>query len=170
MLFGWLAGTRAKVWQPPFAIGDAVGSMSQAVMIAVAIAFMFYLKSRRMLGTLKGIEFLITVLLFSTLPPLLAFTWYFCFLHSLRHLLALAERLAPSRDWSAVGWVVLRSLPLTIITLAAAAAGYVWLRGFDLSEAESATKVIFWGLAALTFPHMLLTWWWERRHERLDHP
>ena len=172
VLFGWLAGTRAEVWQPSFAIGDAVGLMFQAAMIAVAIAlvFMFYLKSRRMLGTFNWIEFLTTVLLFWTLPPLLAFTWYFCFLHSLRHVLALAERLAPSRNWPAVGWVVLRGLPLTIITLAAAAAGYVWLRGFDLSEAESATKAIFWGLAALTFPHMLLTWWWERRHENLDQP
>jgi beta-carotene 15,15'-dioxygenase len=172
VLFGWLAGTPASAWQSSFHIGDSFGSMSRLPMIVVAAAMvlMLYLKSRRVLDAFAWIEFLATILLFWTLPPLLAFTWYFCFLHSLRHLLALAEHLAPSREWSAVGWVVWRGLPLTIVTLAGAAAGYVWLRGFDLSEAESATKVIFWGLAALTFPHMLLTWWWERRHESLDQP
>jgi beta-carotene 15,15'-dioxygenase len=170
VLFGWLAGTHAETWQPSSAIGDRFGSMPQAamVLVAVALVLMLYFKSRRLLDTFAWIEFLATILLFWTLPPLLAFTWYFCLLHSLRHLLALAERLAPSREWSAIGWVVWRGLPLTIVTLVAAAAGYVWLRGFDLSEAESATKVIFWGLAALTFPHMLLTWWWEQHHKSLD--
>ena len=172
VLFGWLAGTHAAAWQPPFHLGDSFGSMPRAAMVivAVALALMLYFKSRRLLDTFAWLEFLATILLFWTLPPLLAFAWYFCLLHSLRHLLALAERLAPSREWSAVGWVVLRGLPLTIMTLVAAAVGYVWLRGFDLSEAESATKVIFWGLAALTFPHMLLTWWWEQRHESLGQP
>ncbi len=172
VLFGWLAGTHAEAWQPPFHLGDTFGSMPRAGMaiVAVALVLMLYFKSRRLLDTFAWLEFLATILLFWTLPPLLAFAWYFCLLHSLRHLLALAERLAPSREWSAVGWVVLRGLPLTIMTLVAAAVGYVWLRGFDLSEAESATKVIFWGLAALTFPHMLLTWWWEQRHESLHWP
>jgi beta-carotene 15,15'-dioxygenase len=172
VLFGWLAGTHPEAWQPSIHISDRFGSMPQVamVLVAVALVLMLYFKSRRLLDTFAWIEFLATILLFWTLPPLLAFAWYFCFLHSLRHLLALAERLAPSREWSAVGWVILRGLPLTIMTLVAAAAGYVWLRGFDLSETESATKVIFWGLAALTFPHMLLTWWWERCHESLDRP
>jgi beta-carotene 15,15'-dioxygenase len=170
VLFGWLAGTRPEAWQPSFHIGDRFGSMPQAAMVLVVVALVLtlYFKSRRLLDTFAWMEFLATILLFWTLPPLLAFTWYFCLLHSLRHLLALAEHLAPSREWSAVGWVVLRGLPLTVVTLVAAAAGYIWLRGFDLSEAESATKVIFWGLAALTFPHMLLTWWWEQHQESLD--
>jgi beta-carotene 15,15'-dioxygenase len=167
LLFGWLAGTRPDAWQPAFHIGDKFGSMSRVVLvlIAAALVLMLYLKSQRLLDAFAWIEFLATILLFWTLPPLLAFAWYFCFLHSLRHLLVLAERLAPLSDWAAVGWVVWRGLPLTIVTLLAAAAGYVWLRSFELSEAESATKIIFWGLAALTFPHMLLTWWWERRGE-----
>jgi beta-carotene 15,15'-dioxygenase len=172
LLFGWLAGTRPEAWQPAFHIGDKFGSLSRValVLIAAALVLMLYLKSRRWLDTFAWIEFLATILLFWTLPPLLAFAWYFCFLHSLRHLLALAEHLAPNRDRAAVGWVVLRGLPLTIVTLLAAVAGYVWLRGFALSEAESVTKVIFWGLAALTFPHMLLTWWWERRGQNSHSP
>lgn len=172
VLFGWLAGTRAEVWQPSFHIIDRFDSMYPVTvaLVAAGLVLMLYLTSRRLLNPFAWTEFLITVLLFWTLPPLLAFAWYFCFLHSLRHVLVLAERLAPSCDWAAVGWVALRGLPLTVVTLAGAGAGYAWLRGVDLSEAESATKVIFWGLAALTFPHMLLTWWWGRRPENLDEP
>jgi hypothetical protein len=77
----------------------------------------------------------------------------------------LAERLAPPQKWAALGWVGLYGLPLTIITLIASGVGYAWLRHADLKEAEAITRVIFWGLAALTFPHMLLTWLWDRSDE-----
>jgi beta-carotene 15,15'-dioxygenase len=164
LLFAWLAGTRAETWHPAIYFGEIASSISTLVwpFIAGTVILMLYVKSHRLLDTVAWMEFLATILLFWTLPPLLAFAWYFCFLHSLRHLLALAEGLAPSREWGAVGWVMLRGLPLTVLTLIAATAGYLWLRRFDMAEAESVTKVIFWGLAALTFPHMLLTWWWER--------
>jgi beta-carotene 15,15'-dioxygenase len=167
LLFAWLAGTRAETWHPAFYLDEITSSISTLVWLFVAgtVILMLYLKSQRLLDTAAWMEFLATILLFWTLPPLLAFAWYFCFLHSLRHMLALAEGLAPSREWGAVGWVMLRGLPLTILTLIAAAAGYFWLRRFDMAEAESVTKVIFWGLAALTFPHMLLTWWWERSNK-----
>jgi beta-carotene 15,15'-dioxygenase len=132
-------------------------------MAAVAVVLMVYWRSRRFSDTFGWIEFLATVALFWTLPPLLAFAWYFCFLHSLRHLLTLAERLAPPQKWAALGWVALNGMPLTLITLIASGIGYAWLRHVDLNEAEAVTRVIFWGLAALTFPHMLLTWLWERK-------
>jgi beta-carotene 15,15'-dioxygenase len=164
LLFGWLAGTRAETWHPAIYFGEIASSISTLVwpFIAGTVILMLYRNSKRLLDIVALMEFLATILLFWTLPPLLAFAWYFCFLHSLRHLMALAERLAPSREWGAVGWVMLRGLPLTVLTLIAATAGYLWLHRFDMAEAESVTKVIFWGLAALTFPHMLLTWWWER--------
>lgn len=171
LLFAWLAGTRAEAWRPDFFLGaylsPTIGSISKLawLLVAAVMMLMFYLKSQRLLDTFAWIEFLATVAVFWTLPPLLAFAWYFCFLHSLRHLLALAEGLAPSRDWAAVRWVVVRGLPLTMLTLIGAAAGYFWLRRFNIGEAESVTKVVFWGLAAPTFPHMLLTWWWERSNK-----
>ncbi len=166
LLFGWLAGTHAETWQPALSITAAVDSMSRTVlsMLAVAGVLMVYLQSRRLsttLATFSWLEFLATVALFWTLPPLLAFAWYFCFLHSLRHLLTLAERLAPPQKWAALGWVALHGMPLTLMTLIASGIGYAWLRHVDLNEAEAVTRVIFWGLAALTFPHMLLTWLWE---------
>jgi beta-carotene 15,15'-dioxygenase len=164
LLFAWLADTGRQTWHPAFYLGEIARPISTLAWLVIAgiVILMLYLKSKRLLNPVAWMEFLATILLFWTLPPLLAFAWYFCFLHSLRHLLALAAGLAPSREWGAVGWVMLRGLPLTILTLIAAAAGYVWLRRFDMAVAESVTKVIFWGLAALTFPHMLLTWWWER--------
>lgn len=167
LLFGWLAGTRAKTWQPAFNITHAFDSMSWMVLLIAAAVALMYLKLQRFSDTFAWMEFLATIVLFSTLPPLLAFAWYFCFLHSLRHLLTLAERLAPPPKWAALGWVGVHGLPLTIITLIASSVGYAWLRHFDLDEAESITRVIFWGLAALTFPHMLLTWLWDRADETM---
>lgn len=176
LLFGWLAGTRAEAWQPAPSMTNALDSISRLALFplfplfpfflfAGAVVLMVYFKSRRLSDTFSWCEFLATVTLFWTLPPLLAFAWYFCFLHSPLHLLTLAERLAPSQKWAALGWVTLHGLPLTIITLIAGAAAYMWLRHTSLNEAESITRVIFWGLAALTFPHMLLTWLWHRGDE-----
>jgi beta-carotene 15,15'-dioxygenase len=165
LLFGWLAGTSAEIWQPALSITGVFDSMSWMVLLIAATVALVYLKLQRFSDTFAWMEFLATVVLFSMLPPLLAFAWYFCFLHSLRHLLTLAERLAPSQGWVALGWVGVHGLPLTIITLIASGVGYAWLRHFDLDEAESITRVIFWGLAALTFPHMLLTWLWDRSDE-----
>jgi beta-carotene 15,15'-dioxygenase len=165
LLFGWLAGTHAEAWQPALGITSAFDSMPQLamLMVAVAVVLMVYWRSRRSSATFGWMEFLATVALFWTLPPLLAFAWYFCFLHSLRHLLTLAERLAPPQKWVALRWVAIQGMPLTLITLIASGIGYAWLRHVDLNEAEAVTRVIFWGLAALTFPHMLLTWLWERK-------
>lgn len=167
LLFGWLARTPGDVWQAKWQLKWPLADIHSAwlpviLFIAAGVVLGVWLRTRRMSFLFRSIEFLSTVIIFWTLPPLLAFTWYFCFLHSLRHLLTLAERLAPSRQWIALGWVARHGAPLTLATIVASGAGYAWLRHVNLDEAEAITRVVFWGLAALTFPHMLLTWLWDR--------
>ncbi len=165
LLFGWLARTPGDVWRMRWQLASLQPVWLAATLFiagGVVLAAWLNMKVRRAPWLLRSAEFLSTVVLFWTLPPLLAFTWYFCFLHSLRHLLTLAERLAPSRQWAALSWVAWHGAPLTLATIAASVAGYAWLRHVNLDEAEAITRVVFWGLAALTFPHMLLTWLWDR--------
>jgi beta-carotene 15,15'-dioxygenase len=158
LVFGWLSNTPAETWVPPWA-----PAASYTLVAAVAAVAMLTARRDTAHRTQSRLEVAGTVLIFIVLPPLLAFAWYFCFLHSLRHLLTLAHRLSPGGYWEGMQWVAMRSLPLTILTLAIAVIAYQYLDVTQQAHGANLARVIFWGLAALTFPHMLLTAIWERQ-------
>ncbi len=176
MLFGWLANNPAERWLQPLSL--RFNTVLAILTIAAFFAVRFFREAAsrgsstseaRSEHTRFLLEFFATASLFATIPPLLAFTWYFCGLHAPRHLLSLAERLHGARTrapWPALTWVLVQSLPLTLITLIGAVFGYVWLQSFDHQSAL--LRVVFWGLAALTFPHMLLTAIWDRTATAID--
>ncbi len=88
-------------------------------------------------------------------PPLIAFTLYFCFLHSIRHTISLANDLDSKNFKNGIKLFVKKALPLTAIT------GVLYLIAItflsDSYEIDRAIlKTIFIGLASLTFPHILL--------------
>lgn len=90
---------------------------------------------------------------FAALPPLAGFAFYFLVVHSPRHMVELARRHAPrdaGRGWA---WALRRSLPLTAVTFAL---GGLVVAGLDGSGEERFLRATFWGLAALTVPHMIL--------------
>ena len=97
--------------------------------------------------------------------PLLAFTIYFCFLHSIRHSLSLIYELNKNNFNKGLKEFIKKALPLTIIT------GVLYLIGvFVLTNSYSLDnailKVIFIGLASLTFPHILLEYLLEKNEKR----
>tara|TARA_Y100000590_G_scaffold452862_1_gene596809 strand:- start:460 stop:1371 length:912 start_codon:yes stop_codon:yes gene_type:complete len=101
------------------------------------------------------------VILNATLPPLIAFTVYFCFLHSLRHSISLIKMLNNKNFIKGTQIFVKKALPLTILT----ALLYLFAVGFlsssnDLND--TILKVVFIGLASLTFPHILLEYLIEK--------
>ncbi len=100
-----------------------------------------------------------------TFSPLLAFTIYFCFLHSIRHSLSLIYELNKNNFNKGFKEFIKKALPLTIIT------GVLYLIGvFVLTNSYSLDnailKVIFIGLASLTFPHILLEYLIEKNEKR----
>ena len=98
------------------------------------------------------------------LSPLLAFTIYFCFLHSIRHSISLAFELNPNSVASGFALFVKKALPLTILTcLFSLIALYLLNNSYNLDSAI--LKVIFIGLASLTFPHMLLEYFLEKNEK-----
>ena len=96
--------------------------------------------------------------------PLIAFTIYFCFLHSVRHSISLMSEL--DRDDLGNGFKIFvkKALPLTIITAIFCAIG-LYLLNNTYNLESSILKIIFIGLAALTFPHILLEYLIEKNEK-----
>ena len=98
------------------------------------------------------------------LSPLVAFTIYFCFLHSIRHSITLIFELDKSFE-SGIKKFVSRAIPLTCITGVIFLLGIFFLNNFYTLD-EAIYKVIFIGLASLTFPHILLEYLLEKNEKR----
>ena len=113
--------------------------------------------------SLLFMDFLSILILNYFLNPILAFTFYFCFLHSIRHSISLIKEINTNLK-KGLPIFIKKALPLTIITIF----GYIFalyiLNNYnDLSE--SIYKVIFIGLASLTFPHILLEYLIEKNEQ-----
>lgn len=99
-------------------------------------------------------ELLAIALAAAALPPLLAFGLYFCLVHALRHMAALAEDHHPTRPAAAARLVAAVVLPSAAVCLAVLALSWDGIAGL----LDTATLVT-WSLrvvAALTVPHMAL--------------
>ena len=98
------------------------------------------------------------------LSPLIAFTVYFCFLHSIRHSISLAIDLDPNSLVNGFKLFVKKALPLTILTaIFSFIALYLLENSYNLDSAI--LKIIFIGLASLTFPHILLEYFLEKNEK-----
>ena len=96
--------------------------------------------------------------------PLLAFTLYFCFLHSIRHSITLILELEKNNLSLGFKMFVKKALPLTILTASLCLIGLYFINktyAFD----SSILKIIFIGLASLTFPHILLEYVLEKNEK-----
>ena len=83
--------------------------------------------------------------------PVLAFTFYFCFLHSIRHTISLIIEMK-------IDFKIFykKALPLTLATIIIFV-GCGWVITLNNYTFDNVVvKVIFVGLASLTFPHILL--------------
>ncbi|MBC7702419.1 MAG: Brp/Blh family beta-carotene 15,15'-dioxygenase, partial [Rhodoferax sp.] len=140
-LFGYLIGAGAAA--------DAV-DLLQAVTIPLLMGDLLVVCAAARVDWLAAGEVLCVVLLSIFATPLVAFTLFFCGMHSPRHFLrtALLAEMTPT--------TLLLQVALAP-TLACALAGGVALvvSGGQPLEARL-TQIVFVGLAALTVPHMLL--------------
>ena len=97
--------------------------------------------------------------------PLLAFTVYFCFLHSVRHSITLILELDNHDLVLGFKKFSKKALPLTILTAIVSLIGLYFLNNtYNLDS--SILKIIFIGLASLTFPHILLEYLLEKNEKQ----
>ena len=114
-------------------------------------------------STLSIMDFLSVILINYFLNPILAFTIYFCLLHSIRHSLSLIFELDVNFDVGLIKFIK-KALPLTLITAIVYLISIYSLNNFfELNNAIY--KVIFIGLASLTFPHILLEYLIEKNEK-----
>ena len=93
------------------------------------------------------IEVLLIIFTFYFFEPFIAFCLYFCFFHSLRHLLIEKETLNISFKK-----LIVSTIPITLISTIGIFLIYVLI----LQDNLSYLSLIFISLSALTVPHMLL--------------
>ena len=98
------------------------------------------------------------------LTPLVAFTIYFCFLHSIRHSITLIYEIDKNDFKNGLKIFSQKALPLTVLTTIFCLIGlYLLNNNYDFNS--SILKIIFIGLASLTFPHILLEYFLEKNEK-----
>ena len=106
-------------------------------------------------------DFISILLLNYFLSPILAFTIYFCFLHSIRHSFKLSNELNKNNFFKGFKAFTIKALPLTILTAVLFLISLLFLNNYYFLD-SAISKVIFIGLASLTFPHILLEYLIEK--------
>ena len=114
--------------------------------------------------SLMIVDFFSIIILNYFLTPILAFTIYFCFLHSIRHSISLIFELDKTFKVGLKKFIK-KAIPLTVITATIFIIAIYTLDNFYRLD-EAIYKVIFIGLASLTFPHILLEYLLEKNEKR----
>jgi Brp/Blh family beta-carotene 15,15'-monooxygenase len=115
----------------------------------------------RLAHALAILEMATTALLFCTVPPVEAFVVYFCFGHSVRHVLDVAVTADPLNARHAFARLALWAVPFTLATWLLGAIAYVvaFSREGEATQ-KSVARLVFIGLSCLTAPHMVLVEAW----------
>ena len=101
------------------------------------------------------------------LSPLMAFTIYFCFLHSIRHSFKLSNELNKKNFVKGFKDFLVKAMPLTILTAILFLISLFFLNNYYFLD-NAISKVIFIGLASLTFPHILLEYFLEKNEKQTN--
>ena len=132
------------------------------ILMALSLLSNFFINKNIFLSLLDSLSIIIININFE---PLLAFTIYFCFLHSVIHSLSLIKDINSKNLKKGLIVFLKKALPLTIITaLGFLIAVFILNKYYQLNSAIM--QVIFIGLASLTFPHILLEYLLEKNEKR----
>jgi len=135
-------------------------------MLCLSLLSSFYISKKENINlkSVMMVDFLSLIILNLFLSPILAFTLYFCFLHSIRHSISLIFEMDNSFK-TGLKKFIKKAIPLTIVTGVIFLLAIFFLNSFYKLD-EAIYKVIFIGLASLTFPHILLEYLLEKNEKR----
>jgi Brp/Blh family beta-carotene 15,15'-monooxygenase len=135
-----------------------------ALSISLLSSIYYFLKNFEIIKILIFLDFFSIIVLNYFLTPLIAFTVYFCFLHSFRHTISLITELNENSFKVGALTFIKKAMPLTVLTAIFYVISLYFLSNFyQLNDAI--LKVIFIGLASLTFPHILLEYLLEKNEK-----
>ena len=133
-------------------------------LLSVFSSFYLFIKNFKFINFSIFLDFFSILILNYYLPPLLAFTFYFCFLHSIRHSFSLIHEIDNKNFKNGLILFLKKALPLTILTIIIYIAALFYLNNYFEFD-EAILKIIFIGLASLTFPHILLEYLLEKNEK-----
>ena len=135
-----------------------------AIILSSLSSICLFLKKFEIKKLIIFLDYFSILVLNYYLTPLVAFTVYFCFLHSIRHSITLIYEIDKNdfkNGLKVFGW---KALPLTVLTAIFCLIGlYLLSNNFNFNS--SILKIIFIGLASLTFPHILLEYLVEKNEK-----
>jgi len=132
------------------------------LLISLSLISNFFINKNIFFSLLDSFTIIILNISFE---PLFAFTMYFCFLHSVRHSLSLVESMNNKNFKKGLINFLKKALPLTTVTALGFLIVVFLLNDYYLLN-SAILKVIFIGLASLTFPHILLEYLLEKNEKR----
>ncbi|MDA9597495.1 Brp/Blh family beta-carotene 15,15'-dioxygenase [Candidatus Pelagibacter sp.] len=133
-------------------------------LLSVLSSFYLFIKNFKFVNFSIFLDFFSILILNYYLPPLLAFTFYFCFLHSIRHSFSLIHEIDNKNFKNGLILFLKKALPLTILTIIIYIAALFYINDYFEFD-EAILKIIFIGLASLTFPHILLEYLLEKNEK-----
>ena len=132
------------------------------VLISLSLISNFFINKNILLSLLDSFT---VIILNMNFEPLLAFTVYFCFLHSIRHSLSLVQDINSKNLKKGLISFLKKALPLTMVTAFGFLIAVLLLNEYYLLN-SAILKVVFIGLASLTFPHILLEYLLEKNEKQ----
>jgi Brp/Blh family beta-carotene 15,15'-monooxygenase len=141
VLFSFLIDTSASV-----ALVAALQVLLVPVLVLVTLSAVLVMRTDR----LSALELLSVSALMLLVPPLPAFTLYFCLMHGARHILRTKQYMAQVNFKSMFSVILLPMLGTLVLMLL----GWFFVAGQSLEQ--GVVQLVFVGLAALTAPHMCL--------------
>ena len=134
------------------------------IILSTLSSIFLFLKEFEMKKFIIFLDYFSILILNYYLSPLVAFTIYFCFLHSFRHSISLIFEIDNLNFNNGLMIFIKKALPLTILTAILCLISIIFLKNsYELDG--SILKVIFIGLASLTFPHILLEYFLEKNEK-----
>ena len=134
------------------------------VLLFLSFLSNFYIMHWTNNGGFLMADWLTILILNLSFSPLVAFTIYFCFLHSVRHSFALIYDLNKDDFNKGLEKFIKKASPLTFITAILFIVSVYFLTNYYVLD-DAMLKVIFIGLASLTFPHILLEYLLEKNEK-----
>src|SRR6056300_923154 len=136
-----------------------------AVSLGTLASLYLFLKNYEISKITIFIDYISIILVNFYFSPLIAFTVYFCFLHSIRHIVNLIFELDEDDFLNGAKLFIIKSIPLTVLTGLLALLSLYFIN-FKVIFDDAIIKVIFIGLASLTFPHILLEYLLEKNEKQ----
>ena len=135
------------------------------IILSTLSSIFLFLKEFEMKKFIIFLDYFSILILNYYLSPLVAFTIYFCFLHSFRHSISLIFEIDSLNFNNGLMIFIKKAIPLTILTAILCLISIIFLKSsYELDS--SILKVIFIGLASLTFPHILLEYLLEKNEKQ----